>query len=196
MLEQSLSRARQLSDEVWEALDGIAVASDDRTRVAAALMNLSMSHYSAIVGLLECRRNASAFALVRPTIDGFLRSQWILFLASDLEIEGFAAGSDPPGTFTIVDRLIEKGIYQDDLKADLLKPIWGLISDFVHGGGALALRHISEGAIGPSFKDEELDAVLKLAKGWFVMCASAIASLAQLEQLQDTLKAIAHRLAS
>lgn len=195
-IDEEFRRARALSDNVWETLDGVDIPTSDRERIGAALINISMSHFSAIVKLMTMGSFPSAFALVRPSIDGFLRSQWVLFLATDGEMIDFLTGDSPPNWQKILSGLEVLGVYDNEFRDNLPGPLWALISDFVHGGGKIALKHVHEGGIGPKFSEDEIQAVLTLAKGWFLISASAIANLAKRDDLQQTLQSFAEEFAT
>lgn len=187
-----IEAARIVSDSVWVAVDGLDTPNDIRTRVAAALIQISMGHFTAVVTLMREQSVSSAYALVRPQIDAFLRSQWLLFLADEVCLEGFLKGDDPPSSLKIVDSLIQAGIYDESFRIELLpRPLWALVSDFVHGGGFLAVRHITGEAIESRHEDVEIWSVLRLSRGWFYMAASAIASLARNSEISAKLRAIA-----
>jgi hypothetical protein len=176
-LPEAVANARALSISVWNLVHDKDVPSDTRTRVGAGLINISMSHHSGIVKLYEGQSYASAFALIRPAVDSFLRAEWILHVATDKAINAFVGGDDPPGAFQVIKKLEETGIYDAGLLEGIIRPIWGLVSDFTHGGGKLVVRHLTEDSIGPAFKEDELINVLDAANGWMLVAAAAIAEI-------------------
>lgn len=186
-LSTLIEESKQLANWIGDQIDGLPVKSDDRMRLSAGLINLSIAHHSGVVQLFDCRRFASALALVRPMIDSLVRSQWLVHLASDQEVQGFLDGDDPPSTLKIIQKLECEGFYDQGRLSAVVTPIWPAVCDFNHGGGRIVSRHLTADAVEPNFTDDELAEVLRAADSWALVSACALADLVGDRKLGEAL---------
>lgn len=74
----------------------LSLPNNNRNRAAGSCLAIAQDHHHAIVLLLEERLFASAFSLVRVAFEAYVRGEWLALCASDLIIEGFLKGKEPP----------------------------------------------------------------------------------------------------
>ena len=85
---KKLKHARRILSQINHEIDGVEFESkDERNRVSGALFDTVLDHANAIIVLIENRIYSSAYALVRPLFEGFVRATWLLNCATDDEIE-------------------------------------------------------------------------------------------------------------
>ncbi|WP_407559700.1 DUF6988 family protein [Vibrio parahaemolyticus] len=74
----------------------LTVKADDRNRLALALMYSSNEHCCSIYELCGKNIPASAFALLRPQLEAYIRGLWVANCASIDEINGIYGGKEFP----------------------------------------------------------------------------------------------------
>lgn len=89
-IQAALARASDISDWIDSSIHGVEIPSGDREAMAGALFDQVHEHYKAIRLLVENSFVGSAFSLLRPTFETFVRGVWLLHCASDKEVENFA----------------------------------------------------------------------------------------------------------
>ncbi|HEU0100318.1 MAG TPA: hypothetical protein VFQ67_16285 [Allosphingosinicella sp.] len=175
-VESEIEAGKRLANWIGDQIDGLSLPSDLRTRVAAGFLHVALTHHASIIHLYDCQRYASAFALVRPAIDCFLRAWWVKLIATDEQVDGFLKGNDPPSSPRIASVLEQRGLFKERLKT-VVDEVWAIVCDFTHGGGRMISRHMQADSVGPVFEEEELREVLGAANSWAMLAACSLADL-------------------
>ena len=179
-----IQSAKELSNWIGERVDGVEGKSDIRHQLGGALLHLGLTHQASIVRLIDEKHYASAFALVRPLIETFLRHHWVMHLATDAKVDRFRQGDDPDlGSLRIIDKLEEEGILTEGNISSLVKPVWSTICDFTHSGGKIIACHLNGNSIEPSFTESEISNVLRIACGWAILVSCSLADWAGNDEL-------------
>jgi len=176
-LNTRIEESKMLANWIGDQVDGLELNANERTRVSAALISVSLGHHASMLELFGLGRHASALALLRSMIDCFVRAMWVKGFASDEEIRAFIAGNDPPGTQKLILQLESEGPIEN-LSSILSANQWATICDFNHGGGRMIVRHLTSEEIAPNFEAEELVEVVVAADAWALVCTCALADLA------------------
>ena len=92
-VEARLNLAKEIYNLTIELHPIGSYASDLRNTVFHALVDLVPEHFGAIILLVERRQFfGSAFALLRPLIETYLRAVWIQSIASEEELSMIGQG--------------------------------------------------------------------------------------------------------
>ncbi len=86
-LAETLSRADQIHDDAWEAIEGRITIVDDRSHLLLGYGSLALEHQHAIVLLLRNNLIGSAFALVRPVFEILYRAHWVAVCATPDDVD-------------------------------------------------------------------------------------------------------------
>lgn len=70
-----------------ELVDSIEFKSTERNRVVAALFHLSLEHHGSIHLLVQHKHNGSAFALLRPQFEAYVRGLWFMKCATQEQLQ-------------------------------------------------------------------------------------------------------------
>ena len=89
MNEISIDKAFGLHEWVMENLDGLDISTEKRILLAVSCYDIVIEHHIGITVLLKSKINGSAFALVRPLFETFVRGVWLRHCATDKEIEKY-----------------------------------------------------------------------------------------------------------
>lgn len=151
-----------------------------RNTVFYALADLVLEHFGAIILLVEQRQFfGSAFALLRPLIETYLRAIWVNSIASDEELAMISQGAKELPKFSVCRAAVEayfaqngvSGLY--DMHSDFVKSLHG----FTHSGLEQITNRISASfEITPyNYPESGITALLDQAGRFAVMAAMIFA---------------------
>jgi len=154
-----------------------------RVRVAGACLALAQEHHHSIVFLIDYELYGSAFALVRPAFEAYVRGEWLALCASDTAIEDFLAGQEPPRIDQLLTDLAGTPAFEESVLANVKAKSWRAMCDFTHTGGRHVQRWNSADAIESSYDDAEIREVLSFAAVIGALSVLGLATLAGDEEL-------------
>lgn len=167
----------RLLDAIGKVVHGAQISTEDKYRVSAALFNISLQHANAIVVLIDSGLTSSAFALVRPMFETYVRASWIFNCAQG----------------AVVERLVSEDEFKENLPSmlrdlDGVRNLKGYLAHFgtnlsglhsyTHGGLRLIAQNLTEKDIGQAFPDSEVVNMLKFASVISFLSFTGISELA------------------
>jgi len=171
------SNLRCLLDAIGKVVHGAQISTEDKYRVSAALFNISLQHANAIVVLIDSGLASSAFALVRPMFETYVRASWIFNCAQG----------------AVIERLVSEDEFKEKLPSMLrdLDGVRGLngylahfgtnlsgLHSYTHGGLRVIAQNLTEKDIGQAFPDSEVANMLKFASVISFLSFTGISELA------------------
>ena len=103
-IQAALARSADLSNWLDSCIHSLDIPSGDRQAMAAALFDQVHEHHKAIQLLLKSSLVGSAFSLVRPTLETFVRGVWLLRCASEEEVKNFTKDTDRQQVLWTIDQ--------------------------------------------------------------------------------------------
>lgn len=170
-------------------LNGVSLSSDDRPRLSAAAFDVAHEHHKAIVLLIHNRLIGSAFALVRPLLESYLRGEWILNCASDRGLALVIADKKRPGFDQLVDDLEALEGFREGVLSQFKGRTWNVLNSYSHSGFLQLVRRLTEETVEPNYDDEELTEVLRFSAAFALVAAVGSAQVAQNQQLAEVILA-------
>lgn len=155
----------------------LEVPSNNRARAAGSCLAIAQEHHHAIVRLIEERLFASSFALLRIEFETYVRGEWLLQCASDLMIDAFLRGKEPPRIYCLLTDLEMTESFNEKLLSQIKSQTWKSMCAYTHTGGLHVQRWNTEDGIEPNYSREEVLEVLKFAE---TIASLAVISVAQL----------------
>jgi len=95
-LKDALGLSEQWIDSCVAIVNSLTVPTTNRSRVAAALHQLSIEHYTGVHVLVETGVYSAAFALYRPQFEAYIRGSWYHRCATDNQVNALISGGEPP----------------------------------------------------------------------------------------------------
>ncbi len=188
-------RAVNLANCLATELDGVDLPASDRMRAVGAAWWVALEHHAGIVLLVRFGKLASAFALLRPEIDSYLRGLWLASSATDAEVSGFLSGDSAPGSEKLSHRLEAEGILDPDSLTAIQREMWCAVCDYTHTGCRQIVRHLTDSTVESAHDPEEIVELLSCANAWALMAAIGVASAGQLDAKCEQLLELAKRIA-
>lgn len=181
-LKKALQQSEQWMNACVATVNTLTVPSTNRSRVAAALHQLSIEHYTGIHVLARAAVPSSAFALYRPQLETYIRASWFHHCAEDTHVEELIAGGEPPQVSRLLRDLRGIDAFGGGSLDNLMKMTWRQFCDFTHGGSLqVKVRAASPHEIAQRFEGIHLAALLEASATTALLSAVGLASIAGCE---------------
>lgn len=168
-----------------ELVDSIELKSDERNRGVAALFHLSLEHHGSIHLLVCHHHNGSAFALLRPQFEAYIRGLWLMKCATEQQLQSFINNHEPPRINQLIEAIEEKPGYEERVLSRLKDSVWRSLCGFTHGGYVQVSWRMTEEEITSDFSEEHLVNLLITSCALSLQAYIAMAKLADDAELAD-----------
>ena len=182
-IQRGFSLVAWLATEV----DGLSLDGSLRNRLSAACLSVTQDHHAAIIVLLEQKLYASAFTLARPQYESYVRGLWLANCATDVEVERFATGDEPPGITVLLASLQKVEAFENGMLSKIKQDSWRDMCEYTHTGALQAKRWLTEAGIEQNYPAEEIEMLANFAGSIALLSGIGTAMIAQNEQLANRL---------
>jgi hypothetical protein len=187
-LESALAQAHQWMENCARLLDGLSIETSNRNRIAVSLQHLCIEHHSAIHTLANHQIHGSAFALIRPQFEAYVRGAWFHFCSNENQVASFLEGNDPPRIDTLISDLEKIGAYDSENLSRTKAGVWKNLNDFTHGGVVQVKARVSLDEISSRYREEHVIGLLGSSSTFALLAGVAIASVAGNDDLAVNLR--------
>ena len=184
-IQAALARSIDLSNWIDSSIHDIEIPSSDREVMAAALFDQVHEHHKAIQLLLKNSFAGSAFSLVRPTLETFVRGVWLLRCASDKEVENFARDKIGKSVDSLIQEIEARPGCAISVHSKVKKDAWSAMCSYAHGGYLQAVRRITPDQITANHSEDEMVEVINASSAIALLAASEIFSMAKRNDLVE-----------
>jgi hypothetical protein len=174
--ETILQGAFDLHHWIIERLDGMEVSNAERSLVAHSCFDLVIEHHIAITVLIKSRIYGSAFTLVRPTFESFIRDVWIRRCAQDKQITHFINETRDYRLSVILPSVEELYDFKSGIMSRFHDASSGILNSLTHGGFQQVARRSNGPHIEPNYGADEIKDFLKLTGTFALMALEQIAT--------------------
>ncbi len=182
-VDRAIEQSRQWMILSSTLADGIQIPSADRIRIAAALFHLCTEHHQGIHTLSEHGFFGSAFALLRPQLEAFVRALWFHRCANDSQVASFIGGREPPKISALLEKIKCIPDYDSASLISTKNAVWDVLNDFTHGGVAQVKARLTAAEVARNYKTERVVAMLRWSSKLSLMGYVGIASLGEHDDL-------------
>jgi hypothetical protein len=187
-LEKAISRARRWMEASTALIDGRSFDTSNRSRVGVGLLHLAVEHQQGIYTLVDLGVLGSAFALLRPQMEAFVRGAWYFHCATDDQLAKFIGGGDPP-PFAQMNKDLQQSVMGFEKPSDenVTKDGWRTLCDFTHGGSLQVKARITQAEVTSRFKDDDIIDLLETSISLSLMAGIQFARIAKNDLLAYSL---------
>ncbi|PKG73077.1 hypothetical protein CXF86_19570 [Shewanella sp. GutCb] len=176
---------------------GLVAKNDERHQFALGLLYTSNEHCCAVLDLTSKNLNSSAFALLRPQLEAYIRGLWVLNCASQENMKTINTPAEDrkkgevgfPSKNVMVAALSELQEFNDGALKVSIDKMWGLLCDFTHGGGVQAAWHVGRHGIGNYYTKSQVKSLHELTSKISYLNSIAMAKGCESEQVASKLTA-------
>ena len=165
-----IDKAFVLHDWITKSLDDLEISRERRILLSVSCYDIVIEHHIGIAALLKSNINGSAFALVRPLFETFVRGVWLRNCASENEIEKYVSDRLDKKFYQLIEEVEKVDGFQDCVLRGLKDSAWKAMNSYTHGGIQQAGRRSTGAYIEPDYSEEEITEVIKVS-GSFALLA-------------------------
>ena len=190
-MDTPLRRATELTNLLSKKLYNLSITDNLRNRLAGACFAITQEHQHAIVILLNQDRpfHSSAFALIRPVFESYIRGLWLSHCATDSQLEAFSQDKKLPDTASLVTAVEKAGDFDGKQLSTIYAKHWSSFCSYTHTGSLQVQRWNTAKAIEPGYTDEEVREVIEFSGAIAMLSAVSTAALANNDSLARELLA-------
>lgn len=168
-------------------IDGTAIPSNFRFRLAGGCLDMALEHQKSIVLLVHHSLHGSAFALARLLLEAYVRGAWLHQCATDEDLKHFESDKLDRTFASLLEDMERLEAFSSGVLSAVKKSSWDALCGFTHTGFHQVVRRNKESSIEPNYEEAELLEVLNFADGIGIMAAVEIAHLASDDYLATAL---------
>ena len=127
-LDQILQESRELHTWIFLSLDGLQFPKSKRLLLAISAFDVVLEHFTGITALVEKRVYGSAFALVRPIFEVFIRAVWLKDCAQDGDLSAVDQDEFPKYFGEILKQVEGLESFKSGTFSALKKQAWSAMS--------------------------------------------------------------------
>lgn len=182
-----VERSKSISIWLHERIDGLAVRSDERTRVVGGCFDMVLEHQQAVTILVENKLYGSAFALARSAFEAHIRGIWLRDCATDEQWKKYIEDDFRVPFQMLIDDVESLEDYATGVLAAAKKSAWPLFNSFTHTGYNQVVRRNSEDYIESNYSDEDIKVIVEFVNSTSLLAGLEIIGLAttKLEVVQQ-----------
>ena len=157
-INQRLKESERSLNWVHSKIDGMKIPQlpdDKRAQLASACLVVAIEHSMAIVVLVRKTFHGSALALMRLLFEAYGRGMWLMYAATDDDID--RAGRDRfPNDFNRIVAEIDEKIPLSSPFSALKNESWKKLCSFTHTGFQQIGARLTPQGIGYAYKESEI----------------------------------------
>ncbi len=182
-LQQTIKISVRWMNFCNDLVDNKNTEASNRSRIVAALLHLSMEHHGAIYLLTLNKHYGSAFALLRPQFESFIRGIWFLHCATDEQIDSFIKNKEPPKINSLLKDIESIPGYEEGTLKKAKDEVWSTLCGYTHGGYFQDAYRNTETEIAPDYDEEHIIGLLIMANNITLLTMVAFARLVNNDKL-------------
>jgi hypothetical protein len=148
---------------------------------------LAIEHLSGVFALFERQIFVSAFALLRPLTEAFVRGSWLQISATDVQVAKFEKRGKLPPTSEMIAALEKTEVFAAGTLSRAHKANWKLLCGLTHGGPETDRLCYSEGVISRVLPTGHGQEALNYAASIGILAAMGVTVLADSSEAANKL---------
>lgn len=188
MLKSEIEKSYQWMIQSASLVDGLDIDSSERNCSATSLFHLCIEHQQAVHTLANNGLIGSAFALLRPQFEAYIRGVWYFRCASDVNVIEFIKGAEPPRIKQLLSDIERLSDFDSQSLDATKKAVWGILNDFTHGGTVQVRARMTENEIVSCYKIEHIVGMMYWSAILSFMGYLGMASIANNDLLANNLR--------
>jgi len=182
-MNKIIKQSAEWLDACSTLIDGASIEPTDRNRISIGLFHLALEHHGSIQHLIINKHYGSAFALLRPQFEAFIRGAWYHHCASDEKIKAYKDNEEPPRINKLISDIEQTPSYIENTLKEMKANTWSTLCAYTHGGYfQVAYRNTSTEIIS-AYDEKHITKLIMQSCSITFVTTLAIASLINNENL-------------
>ncbi|WP_247263443.1 MULTISPECIES: hypothetical protein [Pseudomonas] len=186
-LQSAIEKSERWMVQSSSLVDGLEIDPSVRSRVAASLFHLCTEHHQAVHTLTNQELFGSAFALMRPQFEAYVRGVWYHRCALDSKLNSFIKGGEPPRISELLTDIGNLSDFDSQALLETKQAVWGVLNEFTHGGAVQVRARITSTEIVRNYKNEHIVCMLHWSSILSFMGYVGMAAIAENDVLANNL---------
>jgi len=186
-LDATINKSAAWLNSCNSALDNISIKRTVRNRVSVSLYDLAMEHHGSIHILITNKHYGSAFSLLRPQLEAFIRGTWFNLCATDKQIESYKKDKEPPKINSLISAIEKTPGYPENTLKRMKENTWSTLCGYTHGGYYHVAFRNTATEIVSDYDEKYITKLLRKSCSITLLTATAIAALINDEELANEL---------
>lgn len=183
-IDSAMQESEALANWLASKIDGLEIPNPDRCRIAAGCFDMVFEHHAAIVLLTKHLLYGSAAALIRSEFEAHVRGIWLLFCASDAEIDRFKKNKLMKNFGNLIKEIEKIETYSEGTFSYVKEKSWEVMNSFTHTGFYQVIRRNTDTEIRPNYSEAEILDALSTANSFAIFAGVEVANIAKNEALK------------
>ena len=188
ILQPALDRSSDIQEQTCALLNGRripALPTDKLTKIASALFSLTIEQAHSVTFLFQNERYGAGLALTRSVVEACSRGRWVKYHAKTEAVETFSFKKFRKKKMSCLIAETMSRFSDPDGKAiafcSKFLRLYGLLSEFVHGGVDMFGMQLSETGIDSQYDLEKVSEVLRISDHMQLLAALELLDFARCE---------------
>ena len=173
LIQKSNHIARVIDETIHEA----RISSDLNFRVAGGCFDVVLEHQKAVTILSNEKLFGSAFSLIRPIFETYIRGLWIFYCASKNEINKFLKDKDIPTLQKLIDSIEKCSGFDTGVLSKIKQSSYSSMCSYTHSGWLQIGRRFNDEYIESNYSDGEIQESINFANTIAMFAAHEIAKM-------------------
>lgn len=182
-VDSALQESEALANWIAGKIDGLEIPNPDRCRISAACFDMVLEHHVAIVLLTRHAIYGSAAALIRSQFEAHVRGIWLLFCASDAEIDAFKEDRLKKAFGDLIQEIEKIEAYSGGTFSYIKERSWKVMNSLTHTGFYQVIRRNTDTEIRADYSEAEILDALSTANSFAILAGVEVANMAKNEPL-------------
>jgi len=186
-MREYLIKSTELIKWLDKEINGLELPTDTRTRLVAGCFDIVLEHQKAIILLALNNIYGSAYSLLRPLFETYIRGLWLFRCATKNEISQFQKGKINKQFWELIVDIEKIEGYHEGVLSKSKNSSWSAMNDFTHGGINQVSRRNKENTIEPNYDNKEVLEIINFTNSIAILAALEISFMTNEKQFSTEL---------
>jgi hypothetical protein len=186
-LELSINQSAKWLNGCNSLINEQSFAANTRSRVAVALLHLSIEHHGSMHQLVNYKRYGSAFTLLRPQFEAYVRGVWFQRCATEQQLNKFIKKDKLPEIKVLLKNIEKVPGYEEGMLSTVKNHVWNKGCGYTHGGYVQVAYRDTANEITNDYEEEHIIGLISTACTITFLSSVAFSILVNSEEMANKL---------
>lgn len=173
-----VQKSEELADWLDSKIRDLEILGGIRARFSVSCFETVHEHHRSIILLVAHSLYGSAFALVRPAYEAFVRGVWIWEGATEEQIQRIMKKDEIAALKSLVSDIEKKDKNLGQVLGEIRKRHWRVFNSFTHTGFEQIARRNTQGHVEPNYDEHEIEHIIGFVDALALLAGFRLAIIA------------------